>query len=60
MKKFLLRIIIQKYKILKFDKFKNAFELKNQTEKKNIELFYIRKSATLPIDFKYYSFIVFF
>lgn len=58
MKKFLLRTIVSKYKLLRFEKFKNLYEQINSTDSTNIELLYLRKSNNLPIDFKYYAFIV--
>lgn len=58
MKKFLLHTIVSKYKLLRFEKFKNLYEQINSTNSTNVELLYLRKSNNLPIDFKYYAFIV--
>ena len=59
MRKFLLHVIVSKFKFLNPEKFKILYE-SNQTETTNPEFLYIMRSSQLPIEFKYYAFIVFF
>lgn len=60
MRKFLLHVIVSKFKFLNPEKFKLFYEQTNKTESNVPELLYIMRASTLPIDFKYYAFIVFF
>ena len=58
MRKFILHVIASKFKYLGVEKFKRIYEQTNQTDLKIPEFLYLQKSATLPINFKYYAFIV--
>ena len=60
MRKFLLHVIVSKFKYLSTEKFKKIYEQTNQTDSKTPEFLYIMKTSTLPIEFKYYAFIVFY
>jgi thiol-disulfide isomerase/thioredoxin len=58
MRKFLLHVIVSKFKYLSPERFRKVYEQTNYTDLKTPEFLYIMRSSIMPIEFKYYAFIV--